>query len=234
MKIAAEDNLAVTSHPKWSHISLYEVPSVGNPPISDDDKCDPNDTFPYSGDWPKYNVNDLAGTSRPGARLRNSPNATYAVPAYITIVNLTPHKFNLVAGPKPYQFYKWDFADIPSGKSRRNEAWHDQPGVDLTTTNGYAYYEIDGTDQKFNVHVTTNMDDVNYQQRVWFDLTGMTMGAKQYSIPSTEIPVTLVIGGSKSYGFFSSLSLGTLRCYQGSCNKACYCPWFSRCWYVDN
>ncbi|KAH8714014.1 putative glucan endo-1,3-beta-glucosidase [Beauveria bassiana] len=208
-KITSDENQAVTSHPQWAHISLYDVPSKEKPPTSPEEKkCDSTDYFYYEGEWPKYDISGLVGLSRRGAPLGNSSNATSYMPAYATIVNLTPHNFKHVGGPKPYQFHKWDFDDIPSGKGRRNDAWYKQAGVDLTTTNGYAYYEIEGTNQKFNVHVTTNMDDVRFPQRIWFDLQGMGMGAKEYTVPSSQRPVTLVIGGSKEYGFFTSLQFG--------------------------
>ncbi|KAM3451968.1 hypothetical protein NHJ6243_009470 [Beauveria neobassiana] len=208
-KITSDENQAVTSHPQWAHISLYDVPSKGKPPTSPEEKkCDSTDYFYYEGEWPKYDISGLVGLSRRGAPLGNSSNATSYMPAYATIVNLTPHNFKHAGGPKPYQFYKWDFDDIPSGKGRRNDAWYKQAGVDLTTTNGDAYYEIEGTNQKFNMHVTTNMDDVRSPQRIWFDLQGMGMGAKEYTVPSSQRPVTLVTGGSKEYGFFTSLQFG--------------------------
>ncbi|KAM3538771.1 hypothetical protein ARSEF1564_008314 [Beauveria bassiana] len=185
---------------KYVNVRLQQVISIGAknmiplrraierkaPTSLEEKKCDSTDYFYYEGEWPKYDISGLVGLSRRGAPLGNSSNATSYMPAYATIVNLTPHNFKHVGGPKPYQFYKWDFDDIPSSKGRRNDAWYKQAGVDLTTTNGYAYYEIEGTNQKFNVHVTTNMDDVRCPQRIWFDLQGMDRKLHHVVVPGSH------------------------------------------------
>ncbi len=37
--ITSNANLAVTGHPAWAHISLYDVPSIGSAPPPEDDPC---------------------------------------------------------------------------------------------------------------------------------------------------------------------------------------------------
>ncbi|KFX94292.1 hypothetical protein V490_04414 [Pseudogymnoascus sp. VKM F-3557] len=123
---------------------------------------------------------------------------------YVTIVNLTPHRF--VVGETPhYQFDKFDFADIPPGQSRQLET-HMGGGSDPTTTNGEAYYSIKGTDKTFIVRCSTNIPN-SHPYRTIFDLAGMGLGWREYKNPGrAEVPVTLVITGSNDYGFTASIS----------------------------
>jgi hypothetical protein len=73
--------------------------------------------------------------------------------------------------------------------------------------NGEAYYKLEGTDKTFEIRGTTHIPD-NYPQRTVVDLTGMGLGQREYKDPEQESPVTLVITGSESYGYISSINFG--------------------------
>jgi hypothetical protein len=203
--ISSEDNLAVTSHPSWAHISLYEVPSIGSAPEEPVNKCDPNDRM-YS------NENIPWGTIEPwsndGTILDHSEDNDGH--QWVTIVNLTPYKMVHVPGPEPYQFDVFEFGDIPSGKARKNEATYDlgQDVGSFVDTNGFAYYQLEGTDKSFNVHVTTHIPD-SYERRVVFDLGNMGMGWRELGFPGDRVSVALVIAGSEQYGYINSLQINT-------------------------
>lgn len=126
---------------------------------------------------------------------------------YVTIVNLTPHRFKLAA-EHSYQMDEFDWDDIPSGKARQNVAHYtSSAGKNPADTNGEAYYDIEGTDKKFVVRATTHTPD-EYPRRIVMDLSGMGLGQREYKVPGQEVSVTLVITGSNSYGFISSLQHG--------------------------
>ncbi|KAL4878000.1 PLC-like phosphodiesterase [Aspergillus karnatakaensis] len=126
---------------------------------------------------------------------------------YITIVNLTPHRFKLDS-THSYQMDTFDWGDIPSGRARQNIAHYKQgAGVSQVDTNGEAYYSIVGTSKKFMVRATTHIPDA-HPRRTVFDLTGMSLGQREYLDPRAEVPVTLVITGSDSHGFMASLTHG--------------------------
>jgi hypothetical protein len=127
---------------------------------------------------------------------------------YVTIVNLTPYTMVYVDGPPvPYQFSTWNFGDIPSGKSRKNEATYDIGiRIDFTTTNGIANYRLDGTDKTFSIKVTTHIPDF-YERRVVLDLGNMGMGWRELGFPGERTSVALVITGSEQYGYVNSLQL---------------------------
>ncbi|KAL3441385.1 PLC-like phosphodiesterase [Aspergillus insuetus] len=204
--IAAEDNLAVSSHPAWAHISLYDVPSIGAAPDPDDDddgKCSQLDWM-YSDE--EVDQGEIEIWSNDGTALDHAEDTDGH--QYVTIVNLTPYKFVHVAGPEPYQFATWDFGDIPSGKARKNEATY-ALGLNIGSfvdTNGYAYYALEGTDKTFTVHVTTHIPD-SYERRVVFDLGGMGMGWRELGFPGERVSVALVITGSEEYGYVNSLQV---------------------------
>lgn len=128
---------------------------------------------------------------------------------YITIVNLTPHRFVLNKGAThSYQMDIFDWDDIPQGRSRQNIAkYTSKVGKNPVDDNGEAYYSIQGTNKKFMVRATTHIPD-DYPRRTVFDLSGMGLGQREYSDPGKESPVTLVITGSDSYGFTASLRHG--------------------------
>lgn len=200
--ISSTDNQAVSAHPAWAHISLYQVPSKGKAP----DPEQPAEACPkrwYSSTtMPETSIeiwsND--GTKLDYAEDRDGSQS-------VTIVNLTPYKFVNVSGPEPYQFDKFDFGDVPSGKARKNEIIYDLSlTTDFTTTNGYAYYQIEGTSKTFRVHVTQHMDD-KYERRVVFMLDGMGLGQRELGFPGEGVSVALVIAGSEEYGYISSLNL---------------------------
>ncbi|KAL3462096.1 pectate lyase superfamily protein-domain-containing protein [Aspergillus heterothallicus] len=203
--ISSEDNLAVSSHPAWAHISLYEVPSIGAAPDPDDDdgECSTSDWM-YSDE--EVSQGEIEIWSNDGTALNHAEDTDGH--QYVTIVNLTPYRFVHVAGPEPYQFATWDFGDIPSGKARKNEATYDL-GLNVGSfvdTNGYAYYEVEGTDKTFQVHVTTHIPD-SYERRVVFDLGGMDMGWRELGFPGERVSVALVITGSEEYGYVNSLQI---------------------------
>ncbi|KAL4803414.1 PLC-like phosphodiesterase [Aspergillus unguis] len=126
---------------------------------------------------------------------------------FITIVNLTPHRFTL-SSSHSYQMDTFDWGDIPPGRSRQNIAVYTQRvGANQVDTNGEAYYSIDGTSKTFTVRATTHIPD-DYPRRTVFDLSGMNLGQREYLDPRSEVPVTLVITGSDSYGFMASLTHG--------------------------
>lgn len=139
--------------------------------------------------------------------LMDPENAATTGKQYVTIVNLTPHLFKLTSTHK-YQMDEWDWGDIPSGRARQNVAHYtEETGTKPVDDNGEAYYDIGDTGKKFVVRVTTHIPDT-YPRRVVFDLTGMEKGQREYKVPGQEVPVTLVITGSDSYGFITSLSFG--------------------------
>lgn len=126
---------------------------------------------------------------------------------YITIVNLTPHRFKL-DDTHSYQMVEFDFDDIPQGRARQNTAHYtDEIGANPVDTNGEAYYSIEGTDKKFVIRATTHIPDKRPGRTV-IDLSGMGMGQREYINPAREVPVTLVITGSISYGFITSIRHG--------------------------
>ncbi|KAL5340274.1 PLC-like phosphodiesterase [Aspergillus crustosus] len=126
---------------------------------------------------------------------------------YVTIVNLTPHRFKLDSSHS-YQMDTFDWGDIPSGRSRQNIAHYKQGAtVNQVDTNGEAYYSIEGTSKKFVVRKTTNIPS-DHPRRTIIDLTGMGLGQREYLDSRAEVPVTLVITGSDSHGFIASLSHG--------------------------
>lgn len=141
-------------------------------------------------------------------------NAATTGRRYITIVNLTPHTFKLTSTHK-YQMDDWDWGDIPCGRSRQNVAHYTEDvSANPVDDNGEAYYDIGDTGKKFVVRVTTHIPDT-YLHRVVFDLTGMGMGQREYKVPGQEVSVTLVITGSDSYGFITSLSFGPANWMNG-------------------
>ncbi|TQV94512.1 hypothetical protein V2A60_005553 [Cordyceps javanica] len=128
---------------------------------------------------------------------------------YITIVNLTPHRFVLDKGAThSYQMDIFDWDDIPQGRSRQNIAkYTSKAGKNHVDDNGEAYYSIQGTNKRFMVRATTHIPD-DYPRRTVFDLSAMGLGQREYSDPGKESPVTLVITGSDTYGFTASLRHG--------------------------
>ncbi|KAL4820329.1 PLC-like phosphodiesterase [Aspergillus spinulosporus] len=127
---------------------------------------------------------------------------------YITIVNLTPHRFKLDS-THSYQMDNFDWGDIPPGRARQNIAHY---STSLTAnpvdTGGEAYYSIVGTSKKFEIRATTHIPHM-YWRRTVIDLSDMGLGQREYLDPRAEVPVTLVITGSDSYGFMASLTHGS-------------------------
>jgi hypothetical protein len=78
-------------------------------------------------------------------------------------------------------------------------------GANQVDTNGEAYYEIEGTNKKFTIRGTTHIPSA-FPRRTVVDLRGMGLGQREYNNPGDGIPVTLVITGSESYGYMSSIN----------------------------
>ena len=156
----------------------------------------------YSTETPK------AGSYMPWGHMLDE-ELGFPAKQYVTIVNLTPHRFVLdKSSTHSYQMDAFDWDDIPQGHARQNTATYtSKAGKDPVDDNGEAYYSIDGTDKKFVVRITTHIPD-DYPRRTVVDLTGMGLGQREYLDPAKESPVTLVITGSESYGFVASLQYG--------------------------
>ena len=150
--------------------------------------------------------NPRPGTPMPWY-LMNPVNVVPSGKQYVTIVNLTPHRFRLERAHS-YQMDEFDFGDIPQGHARQNTAHYTgKPGANPVDTNGEAYYSIEGTDKKFVIRTTTRFPD-HYAKRTVIDLSGLRMGQREYLDPATESPVTVVFTGSDDYGFITSLRHG--------------------------
>ncbi|KAL7783103.1 PLC-like phosphodiesterase [Trichoderma ceciliae] len=148
------------------------------------------------------------------------PNGTYmpwnliddinSVPGsqqYVTIVNLTPHRF-VLQNTHSYQMDVFNWGDVPQGHARQNTVvYTDKLGASDVDDNGEAYYGIDGTNKTFTIRTTTHIPDGNPLRTV-IDLTGMGQGQREYLDPAEQSPVTLVITGSDSYGFITSIRYG--------------------------
>ncbi|KAG6031422.1 hypothetical protein E4U41_007575 [Claviceps citrina] len=156
----------------------------------------------YSGQVPR------AGSYMPWSQI---PLRQVGFPAkqYITIVNLTPHRFVLDRSrTHSYQMDTFDWDDIPQGRARQNTAEYTRKiGKNAKDDGGEAYYAIEGTNKQFQVRARTHIPD-GYPRRTIFDLTGIGLGQREYLDPGKETAVTLVITGSDSYGFIASLRHG--------------------------
>lgn len=128
---------------------------------------------------------------------------------YVTIVNLTPHRFVVdKSRTHSYQFDIFDWDDIPQGRSRQNTAkYTSKAGASDVDDNGEVYYKIEGTNKQFHVRKTTHIPD-KFPRRTIFDLSNMGLGQREYLDPGKESAVTLVITGSDEYGFTASLRHG--------------------------
>lgn len=154
----------------------------------------------YSSESPK------AGSFMPW-KLLEPQNAWSSGKQYITIVNLTPHRFKLDS-THSYQMDEFNFGDVPQGQARQNIAHYtERKGANAKDDNGEAYYSIEGTNKKFVIRATTHIPDA-HSRRTIIDLSGMGMGQREYLDPAQESPVTLVITGSNDYGFITSIRYG--------------------------
>lgn len=182
-------------------LSAFAIVSGEQDLTARDNTCRTSDRT-YSSEVPR------AGSYQPWSLI---PFEKIGFPAkqYVTIVNLTPHRFVLNKGAThSYQMDIFDWDDIPPGRSRQNVAKYTaKAGKNAVDDNGEAYYSIQGTSKKFMVRKTTHIPD-DYPRRTVFDLSGMGLGQREYSDPGKESSVTLVITGSDSYGFTASLRHG--------------------------
>ena len=180
----------------WA-VDLMEFVDDNDDGDDGDGKCSPDDAT--------YSDESITEGSYMPWYLMDPENAAVSAKQYITIVNLTPHRF-ILEHTHSYQMTIFDWDDIPSGRARQNTAEYNA-GDTPVDDNGEAYYDIEGTDKKFVIRATTHIPDY-YPRRTVIDLTGMGMGQREYSDPGSEVPVTLVITGSDDFGFTSSLVHG--------------------------
>ncbi|KAI8671681.1 SGNH-hydro domain-containing protein [Fusarium keratoplasticum] len=197
-----------------AYINSYDwIPDEGEDDGKDDDDEDDNDNdtnkcTPAPKTYSKKQI-DRVGEYMDWEKMEWTNSAIVGV-QYVTIVNLTPHKFIYdVDGSNSYQMTNWDFADIPQGKARQNAVEYSSTAGNKVDSKGEAYYSIDGTRDKFVVRVT-NHEFALYPKRIVFDLNDMGAGSREYNCPQVETPVTLVITGSADYehGYITSLVHG--------------------------
>ncbi|KAH6612321.1 PLC-like phosphodiesterase [Chaetomium sp. MPI-SDFR-AT-0129] len=124
---------------------------------------------------------------------------------YVTVVNLTPHRFHLDS-THAYQMNTFDFGDVPQGRARQNAIQY-RGTIDTGDDAGEAYYIVDGTSKTFALRIKSYTS--GDRRRVMLDLSGMELGQREYVFPGGETAVSLVITGSDKYGFQASLRHGT-------------------------
>ncbi|KAL2271975.1 hypothetical protein VTJ83DRAFT_1346 [Remersonia thermophila] len=126
---------------------------------------------------------------------------------FVTIVNLTPHLFKLesVDGSKMDEF---SFGDVPPGRARQNPLKY-RFKILVADDKTTATYAVQGANNKqFAVRATRKLAGGHDVRRVTLDLSGMGLGSREYAFPGGQASVTLVVTGSESYGFRSSLRHG--------------------------
>lgn len=198
--VNSKDNLAVTTHPDWSHVAVYDVPSKGEKPT--ENTCDPDYCTYYKGELDLPEIELLTGERPQGTHLqepgRNGSGSAGA--AGITIVNLTPYLLDFKKEPPyPYQIDGY-FSDVPSGKSITNRCdyWQNS-NTSYPDSHGLFKYEVGDTGKYFYVFCATHYPS-KYDQVVKFFMGGMGKADKEFVVPANEQPVTLVITGSEVYG----------------------------------
>lgn len=174
--------------------SLAFVASFAGLLVNAQDACKPQDRTFSTEQTP-------AGNYQP-ASVFMSPASQLSPKFYISVVNLTPHRF-ILENTHSYQMSTFDFGDVPQGKSRQNAIKY-RNRIATQDDAGEAYYRIDGTDKKFALRVKGTGPLVD-QRSVTLDLSGMNLGQRIYQFPGGESSVTLVITGSSKYGFYASL-----------------------------
>jgi hypothetical protein len=191
--------------PDTCSFTRVDPPEPSDPGPSDPEPSDPDDVC--KAEDGTYSTEPVAPGSHMDWYLMLPEYAASTGRQYITIVNLTPHRFKL-DHTHSYQMDVFDFDDIPQGRARQNIAHYtEKTGANPVDTNGEAYYNIDGTDKKFVVRATTHIPDT-CPRRTVVDLSGMGLGQREYLVPEQETPVTLVITGSNTRGFITSLTHG--------------------------
>ncbi|KAL2123774.1 hypothetical protein VTJ04DRAFT_139 [Mycothermus thermophilus] len=123
---------------------------------------------------------------------------------FVTIVNLTPHRFKL-DGVDAKKMEGFDFGDVPPGRARQNPV-NFRDFLWPLDDDGQARYTVEGAGKTFVVHASSRRRDD--PRRVTFDLGGLGLGSREYVFPGGRTSVTLVITGSRAYGFRASLSHG--------------------------
>lgn len=200
--INSKDNLAVTKHPKWSHVAVYDVLSGGEKP--NDNPCDRGyKTWTKSEDDLHIPLLALLNDNRgEGTKLRapDRNGSGSAAPAAITIVNMTPYKLIWRdERPHPYQI-QGSFVDVPSGRaSTMNCTYTQNSSTSYPDSKGYFKYDVGDTDKYFWVFCGTHVP-TQYDQIVQFQMGGMGKADKEFVVPANGQPVTLVITGSEDYG----------------------------------
>ncbi|CEJ91889.1 hypothetical protein VHEMI07574 [[Torrubiella] hemipterigena] len=209
LQVSQDDVTLATMRHNELWASLAAVACVFQPVFSvplencarDADTCQASDRT-YSNEVPR------AGSYQPWSLIKLG-SIGFPAKQYVTIVNLTPHRFVLDRSrTHSYQFDVFDWDDIPQGRSRQNTAaYTSKAGKNDVDDNGEAFYNIQGTNKGFMIRKTTHIPD-DYPRRTVFDLGGMGLGAREYLDPGKESAVTLVITGSDTYGFTASLRHG--------------------------
>ena len=99
----------------------------------------------------------------------------------------------------------WRWSHVYPGKAVQNVAHFSQDTNDWEdTTAGEAYYTVGNTGKTFEVRIWGN-SRTSYDRRAAFDLSGMGKGQREFSLPGRNVPATLVLTGSESFGFITSL-----------------------------
>ncbi|KAH0420927.1 hypothetical protein CcaCcLH18_13725 [Colletotrichum camelliae] len=130
---------------------------------------------------------------------------------YITIVNMTPYRFKYLEGQSNTYQMRFDFGDIPPGHSRQCVMEYTISGSRRKDDKGEAYFEVVGTNRRFNIKARTNYDAFKYNQRTIVDLSGWGLGMREFEDPDQEVSLSFVITGSETYGYHHSLSFGNTQ-----------------------
>ncbi|CAK7219716.1 hypothetical protein SBRCBS47491_003942 [Sporothrix bragantina] len=208
--VLATDNLASKDHPSQAHISIFDVPSTGPAPKTP--------TTDNSGSCnAKYSTFDGAANMGTGIDFNWAYLDQRIMPIkaefFITIVNLTPYKFVKTSMHK-CQLDVFNFTDVPSGRALQARVVYSGAVGSSVDDNAEVYFRLDGTDKTFQVRASTHIPDT-HPYRTIFDLTGMGLGQREYKNPYETSSITLVITGSESYGYVTSLNFQPLNWMHG-------------------
>lgn len=203
--VLASADQAVSGHPQWSQISIFNAKSAGAPgdeeeEEGDDEKCSKNDRT-----WAEKSTKDYEIFEA----FMLEPEYVSRV-QYITVVNLTPYtfKYNKDLGHE-YQI-EGNFGDIPPGRSRQNVCRYAASGDEPKTDRAEYWYEVFDKNGKklhrFMIQCGQHLEDSQDEPyRTIFDLKEWGLGFREVYDPHENVPVTWVITGSESYGYYHSL-----------------------------
>ncbi|KAK0743969.1 pectin lyase fold/virulence factor, partial [Schizothecium vesticola] len=198
--ILARDNQATDSHPRWSHISIYDAESVAATDTVDSSCAASKPTFELPKEPPK-------GEWYPNAELGLGAwdDSLDASKIYVTIVNLAPYTFKLV-DRSCYQMDGMWFGDVLPGHSRQNtiDYFGGKGGTYPVDDNGEAYYSIEGTGKTFVIKAVHRIGE-KYPYRPRVELSGFGNGATEYTARGPQRAFNLIITGSEKFGFITSM-----------------------------